>query len=43
MPSNDTLSDDYVASVLAKNAKDRSIKYSAYGLGALLPKRSATL
>lgn len=41
MPSNDTLSDDYVASLLAKDAKDRTIKYSSLGLGALLPKRSA--
>lgn len=41
MPSNDTLSDDYIASLLAKDAKDRTIKYSSLGLGALLPKRSA--
>jgi len=41
MPSNDTLSDDYVASLLAKDAKDRTIKYSSLGLGALLPKRLA--
>ena len=39
MPSHDTLSDDYVASLLAKDAKDRTIKYSSYGLGGLLPKR----
>lgn len=41
MASDDKLSDDYVASLLAKDAKDRSIKYSSYGLGALLPKRYA--
>ena len=39
MPSDDKLSDDYVATLLAKDAKDRSIKYSSYGLGAFLPKR----
>ncbi|KAL8822496.1 MAG: hypothetical protein Q9191_006766 [Dirinaria sp. TL-2023a] len=42
MPSNDTLSDDYVASLLAKDAKDSTIKFSSYGLGALLPKRPTT-
>ncbi len=41
MPSNDALSDDYVAGLLAKDAKDRTIKYSSLGLGALLPKRLA--
>ena len=41
MPLNEKFSDDYVASLLAKDAKDRSIKYSSYGLGALLPKRYA--
>lgn len=39
MPSGETLSDDYVASLLAKDAKESNIKYSSYGLGALLPKR----
>ena len=33
------MSDDYVASLLAKDAKDSSIKYSALGLQALLPRR----
>jgi hypothetical protein len=44
MPSNtgevnDELSNDYVAQVLAKEARDSSTKYSAQGLGAYLPKR----
>ncbi|KAF7157709.1 hypothetical protein CNMCM6106_003562 [Aspergillus hiratsukae] len=44
MPSNtgemnDELSNDYVAQVLAKEARDSSMKYSAQGLGAYLPKR----
>ena len=39
MPSEDYMSDDYVASLLAKDAKDGSIKYSALGLQALLPRR----
>lgn len=39
MPSEDYMSDDYVANLLAKDAKDISIKYSALGLQALLPKR----
>ncbi|RHZ47995.1 uncharacterized protein CDV56_101538 [Aspergillus thermomutatus] len=43
MPSNtgemnDELSNDYVAQVLAKEARDSSMKYSAQGLGAYLPK-----
>jgi hypothetical protein len=39
MPAEDDLSDDYVASVLAKDAKDSSLTYSAMGLEAFLPKR----
>ncbi|KAF8463123.1 hypothetical protein BDZ91DRAFT_732524 [Kalaharituber pfeilii] len=33
--------DDYVAALLASEARERSIQYSAYGLSALLPKRAA--
>ncbi|KAK9563586.1 hypothetical protein V6Z77_003942 [Aspergillus fumigatus] len=44
MPSNtgemnDELSNDYVAEVLAKEARDSSMKYSAQGMGAYLPRR----
>lgn len=39
MSIEDKLSDDYVAGLLAKDAKDRSIKHSSYGFGGLLPKR----
>ena len=39
MPSSEALTDDYVAQLLAKDAKDRTIKYSSYGLQAILPKR----
>ncbi|KAL8775977.1 MAG: hypothetical protein Q9213_008421 [Squamulea squamosa] len=42
MPFSETLTDDYVAQLLAKDAKDRSIKYSSYGLQAILPKRPTT-
>ena len=41
MPFNDHLSDDYVAELLAKDAKASTAKYSSYGLHALLPKRYA--
>ncbi|GAQ04740.1 hypothetical protein ALT_2061 [Aspergillus lentulus] len=37
--TNDELSNDYVAEVLAKEARDSSMKYSAQGLGAYLPRR----
>ncbi|KAF4230929.1 hypothetical protein CNMCM8980_007863 [Aspergillus fumigatiaffinis] len=37
--TNDELSNDYVAEVLAKEARDSSVKYSAQGLGAYLPRR----
>ena len=31
--------DDYVAQVLANEARDSSLKYSALGMGAYMPKR----
>ncbi|GFF27346.1 hypothetical protein IFM46972_02046 [Aspergillus udagawae] len=37
--TNDELSNDYVAQVLAQEARDSSMKYSAQGLGAYLPRR----
>ncbi|CAF9909107.1 hypothetical protein IMSHALPRED_007608 [Imshaugia aleurites] len=40
MPSSEHLSDDYVAQLLAKDAKTSNAKYSAYGLQDLLPRRS---
>ncbi|MCJ1250670.1 hypothetical protein MMC30_007898 [Trapelia coarctata] len=42
MPSEDYMSDDYVASLMTKDAKESTIKYSALGLQALLPKRPTT-
>lgn len=39
MSAEDALTDDYVASLLAKDAKESSIKYSAMGLQAFLPQR----
>lgn len=39
MPLEDYMSDDYVANLLAKDAKDSTTKYSALGLQASLPKR----
>ena len=42
MPATDELSDDYVASLLAKDAKNRNVKYSTYGLQELLPRRLFT-
>lgn len=33
------MSEEYVADVLKKDAKDSSIKYSVMGLEAFLPKR----
>jgi hypothetical protein len=35
--SGTDFSDDYVAEMLAKDAKDSSIKYSALGVSAFLP------
>lgn len=34
MSNNDLLTDDYVADLLAKDAKDCSLKYSAMGMEA---------
>ncbi|KAL8698907.1 MAG: hypothetical protein Q9201_006307 [Fulgogasparrea decipioides] len=42
MPSSEALTDDYLAELLAKDARDRTIKYSSYGLQASLPKRPTT-
>ncbi|KAI9767370.1 MAG: hypothetical protein M1840_005780 [Geoglossum simile] len=39
MPTEDTLSDNYIAELLKKDAADRSLRYSAMGLQALLPRR----
>lgn len=39
MAEAEHLSDDYVASLLAKDAKRSNVKYSAYGLQELLPRR----
>ena len=39
MPLREELSDDYVASLLARDAKSSNAKYSQYGLQELLPKR----
>lgn len=41
MPPKDHFSDDYIAKLLAKDAKASTAKYSSYGLNALLPKRYA--
>ena len=39
MSGSENLSDDYVAQLLAKDAKTSNAKYSAYGLQELLPRR----
>lgn len=39
MPLKEHLSDDFIASLLAKDAKASNAKYSSYGLQELLPKR----
>jgi len=39
MTDAESLSDDYVASLLAKDAKESSIKYSALGMEAFLPSK----
>ena len=39
MPSEDHISDDYVAKLITKDAKESTIRYSAFGLQELLPKR----
>lgn len=41
MPTRDQFSDDYVAELLAKDAKKSTAKYSSYGLQDILPRRSA--
>ena len=43
MPAKDELSDDYVASLLAKDAKTSNGKYSTYGLQELLPRRCSQI
>ena len=43
MPPDDYMSDDFVANLVAKDAKESTIKYSALGLQALLPRRSIVL
>ncbi|MCJ1393474.1 hypothetical protein MMC18_006349 [Xylographa bjoerkii] len=42
MPSEDYMSDEYVAKLMSKDAKESTIRYSALGLQALLPKRPTT-
>ncbi len=37
--AKDIHSDDYVAKLLAEDAKNSSMKYSSMGLSALLPQR----
>ena len=39
MAADDDLSDDHVASLLAKDAKASSSRYTSYGLRDILPKR----
>lgn len=38
-----TNSDDYVAQLLAKDARDSSLKYSALGMQAYMPRRYSAL
>ncbi|KAI9841294.1 MAG: hypothetical protein M1837_000780 [Sclerophora amabilis] len=42
MSTEDRVSDDYVAELLKKDAKDTNVKYSALGLQAFVPKRPTT-
>ncbi|KAL9600632.1 MAG: hypothetical protein Q9219_003065 [cf. Caloplaca sp. 3 TL-2023] len=42
MPSSETLTDEYLAQLIAKDAKDRATKYSSYGLQSYLPIRPTT-
>ncbi|MCJ1315953.1 hypothetical protein MMC15_001273 [Xylographa vitiligo] len=42
MPSEDYMSDEYVAKLMSKDAKDTTMKYSVLGIQALLPKRPTT-
>jgi hypothetical protein len=37
--TDDIRSDEYVAKLLAEDARKSSVKYSSMGLSALLPKR----
>lgn len=39
MTDADSLTDDFVAGILAKDAKESSIKYSAVGIDAFLPSK----
>ena len=39
MPTEDFMSDEFVAGLLKKDAQDSTMKYSALGLQALLPRR----
>lgn len=39
MPSSEALTDEYLAQLLAKDARDRTGKYSSHGLQIGLPKR----
>ena len=43
MPKEEYLSDDFVASLLCRDAKENTIKYSALGLESLFPQRSLSL
>ena len=43
MPLNDDLSEEVLTELLKKDARESSIKYSALGLEALLPKRHVDL
>ncbi|MCJ1312104.1 hypothetical protein MMC25_005778 [Agyrium rufum] len=42
MATEDYMSDEYIAKLLAKDARESSIKYSTLGMQALHPKRSPT-
>ncbi|KAL9117582.1 MAG: hypothetical protein Q9187_005881 [Circinaria calcarea] len=42
MPSEDYMSDDYVAKIMTKDAKESTVKYSTMGLQGPLPKRPTT-
>lgn len=39
MPADESISDDVIADLLKKDARESSIKFSALGLQAFLPKR----
>ncbi|MCJ1437248.1 hypothetical protein MMC27_006634 [Xylographa pallens] len=42
MPSEDYMSDEYIAKLIRKDAKDTAMRYSALGIQAFLPKRPTT-